>query len=93
MSDSKAERSDRWSVYSPMTKEFEEGYDKIFGKKETWFERRERERKELLEKPSTAEYWLNHKHQTGCEHTWEYVGHGHNSSTYKCSKCGIEDDY
>lgn len=49
--ESKAERPDGWSVDSRMTEEFKEGYDRIFGKKETWWERRERERQELLKKP------------------------------------------
>lgn len=27
-----------------------------------------------------------------CDHSWEYVGHGHNSNFYQCSKCGAEKD-
>ena len=37
--------------------------------------------------------WLNRKYQTGCSHSWTYMGHSHNSGWYKCTRCGIEDDY
>jgi hypothetical protein len=37
--------------------------------------------------------WLNAKYKTGCKHKWQFVGHGHNSSFYKCAECGEEDDY
>lgn len=33
------------------SEEYKANYEKIFGKKETWLERRERERKELLDLP------------------------------------------
>lgn len=70
MSDSKAERHDRWSITSKMTTEFEEGYKSIFGDKETWFERRDRERKELLELGIGKWKWLGHDNHTNID-DWE----------------------
>jgi len=29
--------------------------------------------------------------QAICEHKWEYTGHGHNDSGYKCSICSREE--
>jgi hypothetical protein len=26
------------------------------------------------------------------DHNWEYDGHGHNYSVYKCTKCGKEEE-
>lgn len=37
--------------------------------------------------------YLNASHNTGCQHKWVYIGHGHDFSSWKCTKCGIEGDY
>lgn len=37
--------------------------------------------------------WLDNNNKTGCNHNWNYVGHGHNYSSYRCTKCGVEDEY
>lgn len=37
--------------------------------------------------------WLNAKYKSVCSHNWIYIGHGHNYSSYRCTKCGVEGDY
>lgn len=38
--------------------------------------------------------WLNAQAKNKpCYHIWEYDGHGHNYSVYKCTICGEEGEY
>jgi hypothetical protein len=37
--------------------------------------------------------WLNKQYKTGCNHHWEYAGHGHNYSVFRCIRCGQTGEY
>jgi len=51
------------------------------------------ERRKAYYDSNPAIPYLNNKYKTGCDHIWQYKGHGHNDDHYKCMKCDLEGDY
>jgi len=46
-----------------------------------------------MREDESAFSWLNVKIKNGCNHVWEYIGHGHNYSCYRCIICREEGEY